>query len=540
MQTSPARGVVPLWLALAIAIVASDSSAQTWTLMSRYRIGTRVRIAGDVDNDKVPDFLVGAPNIFRNSEVALVSGKTFKAMHRWTEPSLKVESLGDFLFMTDFNGDSVPDYLVGCPGADTNRGKVVGIDGKTRAVKWILAGATVGESFGNSMCVADVAPVIPDGKPELIVGSPRYATTRGRVSIFQFDSAFVPKLVKTLDGVGGRDFYGWEVGNAGNIDGTPGDDVIACAPSDGKGTGMFELVSGGLLTRKQAVPRLVYLGGGLLIADLDKDGQNEFVVAQWRPNGQGSIYFYEYDRTKKAFSVVHTIANRVWGYGRYMHLIPDLDNDTYTDFVILGEYKGSGVVDFYSGKTYQHLERLTPPAGSGPFSFDSIGDMDGDGIYDVLVGGQGGEPPPFRYIGLWSRRSPPALHTTDNYVYARKGTRVTLRIDMGASHAGRLYMVLGSMSGRSPGVKLGDPGPILPLNIDPYLLFIIGVLNTSPFVNFLGFLDSNGKASPQFVGAPSLAPYAPLCADYAAVIFTYPPTLGFAATTNAARLELRK
>jgi hypothetical protein len=70
-----------------------------------------------------------------------------------------------------------------------------------------------------------------------------------------------------------------------------------------------------------------------------------------------------------------------------------------------------------------------------------------------------------------------------------------MKLDAGVSHAGGLYVVLGSAAGTSPGLPFG---PItVPLNFDTYF----NVLLASPgslIVGSVGLLDASGQATASF------------------------------------------
>jgi hypothetical protein len=91
-------------------------------------------------------------------------------------------------------------------------------------------------------------------------------------------------------------------------------------------------------------------------------------------------------------------------------------------------------------------------------------------------------------------------------------------LDAGPAHANAPYLLLGSLSGISPGLPLGRC--TLPLNPDPYLLFSITAPNTTLLPGGLGVLDAQGKASARFVAIPGLPPsFAGTRIDHAFVTF---------------------
>lgn len=72
-------------------------------------------------------------------------------------------------------------------------------------------------------------------------------------------------------------------------------------------------------------------------------------------------------------------------------------------------------------------------------------------------------------------------------------TDVSLRIGATSQKAGKLYMILGSLTGTHPGLRL--PGGTWPINLDAFALFMLNAPNSSLFQATIGFLDANGRAN---------------------------------------------
>jgi hypothetical protein len=83
-----------------------------------------------------------------------------------------------------------------------------------------------------------------------------------------------------------------------------------------------------------------------------------------------------------------------------------------------------------------------------------------------------------------------------------------LTLNAGKPHANRLYWILGSIKGWTPGVDL--LGLHIPLNPDPYTDFTIATTNSTVLSLFRGTLDSSGGAKASFdlpTGLPPLADF---------------------------------
>ena len=64
-------------------------------------------------------------------------------------------------------------------------------------------------------------------------------------------------------------------------------------------------------------------------------------------------------------------------------------------------------------------------------------------------------------------------------------------------------ILLGSITGTSPGTPLPGGLATLPLNWDAYTDFMVGLLNTPLYSGFLGSLDAAGESAAQ-LNAPAL------------------------------------
>jgi hypothetical protein len=78
------------------------------------------------------------------------------------------------------------------------------------------------------------------------------------------------------------------------------------------------------------------------------------------------------------------------------------------------------------------------------------------------------------------------------------GGSVNLYLDAGPSNGNRKYIMLGSVTGTSPGTPLPGGQATLPLNWDIFTNIVIQLLNSGFFLNFTGTLDGMGLAQAQF------------------------------------------
>lgn len=106
-----------------------------------------------------------------------------------------------------------------------------------------------------------------------------------------------------------------------------------------------------------------------------------------------------------------------------------------------------------------------------------------------------------------------------------------LAIESASSAAGEIYLVLGSMSGTSPGLPL-SPQAHLPLVVDTYTAVSLAGAGSAPFFGTLGLLDGEGAASFKIEVPP--IPYAPVTVHHAALLLLVEPNGAVRAATSSA------
>ena len=112
---------------------------------------------------------------------------------------------------------------------------------------------------------------------------------------------------------------------------------------------------------------------------------------------------------------------------------------------------------------------------------------------------------------LWARLAgwpgPGSLEIDGDRISLSSGGKVGFSLDAGSSRKGRTYILLGSMTGTSPGIPLPG-GKVLPLVSDAFTLLTAVGGNSPLFRGFQGVLDGRGLARAVLVvppGLPSLA-----------------------------------
>lgn len=86
-----------------------------------------------------------------------------------------------------------------------------------------------------------------------------------------------------------------------------------------------------------------------------------------------------------------------------------------------------------------------------------------------------------------------------------QGGSVDFAIDAGPANAGRKYMIVGGITGSTPGMPLPGNMVTLPVNWDLFSDLEMMLLNTVVFSDFMGFLDAEGMGAAQ-MNLPPLPP----------------------------------
>jgi hypothetical protein len=144
--------------------------------------------------------------------------------------------------------------------------------------------------------------------------------------------------------------------------------------------------------------------------------------------------------------------------------------------------------------------------------------------------------PSLRFDGFISRIDMGVpLYGDTHVVPIRAGGTQRLTVNAGRAHANRLYWILGSVSGTSPGVNL--LGVHIPLNPDAYTNLAMSCVNKSVFANFRGTLDGNGFAVASLNVPPNLPIPIGTTLYHACVV--YDASGVFHMASNAVPLRLR-
>ena len=376
--------------------------------------GAAVAALGDIDGDGVPDFAVGAPQTlgpgggYLDGQVLVYSGAS-KALLYELNPlrhrgffGAKVAPAGDL------DRDGVPDLIVGAPATSSDElygvGSALAYSGATGELLLEFSGSEGGTYLGSA--VAGVGDIDNDGVPEIIIGTP-YGTGRGPYGggVVTVQSGANGALLYEFDGNSSGDYLGRAVDGMGDLNGDGVPDLLLGAanasPAGLDQAGLVQLRSGAtgqILVQLEGAEAGSFFGQVVAnVHDINGDGVDDFAVAapSASPGGMqyaGSVFVYSGATAQLLYrwdgsSWFDAFGSAIGGGG-------DVDGDGVPDIVVgapgasPGGVRGAGSAFIFSGATGELLlrwdgEELDAALGA---SVAIVGDLDGDGRAEVIVG----------------------------------------------------------------------------------------------------------------------------------------------------------
>lgn len=288
-----------------------------------------------------------------------------------------------------------------------------------------------------------------------------------------------------------------------------------------------------------------YLGLSLSGAlDVNRDGHADVILG-----ASGAAYVHSGKDGSRLHAFLGSSADN---FGNAVDGAGDVDGDGHADLLVAASHEpftpsrnwhlpgipGPGRVRLYSGKTARVLRMFSGSATYEGFgtSVSGAGDVNDDGFPDLVVGAR----QPLSWSGYATVLSavPLALASATRSISVTLGGAQELTLDAGSAHADRLYLILGSASGRKPGIPVA-PRIRIPLNYDPYLQFSLDSPNVL-IAGSLGLLDARGRGRARLSLPSGLSSsLVGLRLDHAFLVATRSP-FGVRFASNAVPLTLTK
>lgn len=354
------------------------------------QFGWIARAIGDFDRDGVVDFASTAPfHGGGRGAVYVYSGRT--GALRIKHMGKPGEQLGwTVAGAQDIDGDGRAEYVIGAPGSPTQPGRAIVIRGRDHESLFELSGTELGERFGED--VAGVGDQDGDGVPDLLIGAPKHDGTgadSGRVALVSGKSG---SIRQDWPGSSAGAGYGDAVAGCGG----PGGLLAVSATSDG-GKGKVHIIGADGSERFviDPVAGSRKLGWFLsVIPDIDGDGAPDIYATDWqdcsRSLGAGRIVVASGKDGKTKLELFGRSEREGFGIGVAGR--DDLDGDGVSDLVV-GAWQncdrgaGCGRVAVHSGRGGAVIGEITGvvPGDALGFDADTVGDINGDGIADLLI-----------------------------------------------------------------------------------------------------------------------------------------------------------
>lgn len=320
----------------------------------------------------------------------------------------------------DVNGDGYSDVLVAAPGMNGRKGYVAlylgGASGISAAPAWSQHGLAANDEFGYSVSTA--GDVNGDGYSDVVIGAPGESGC-GAIHVYLGGPGGLGSgMVRYGDSQAGSRF-GHSVAMAGDVNGDGFSDVIAGCPlfdnSPGTDHGKAFLYHGST-SGIAFFPSWTATGGtssghyGTSVCgtgDLDGDGYGDIAIGApyekvTSPPNQvrGKVYLFKGSSAGLGATASSVLSGpaKDGEFGFCIAGVGDVNGDGYADLVVgaPGVSNNAGRVDLYLGTSSATLVGTASAANRAGTTAERLGarlstggDLNGDGYADIIVGAPG-------------------------------------------------------------------------------------------------------------------------------------------------------